>query len=296
MAWNRRKNKPQQAEQGKQRAERRPRLVEPGWRDRQFVRKTISLNVPEAKALANYIPGISGAACIIGFALQRYVEDIRVLSLLQSVDEEIFQTTGKDLENECKRLETLIAEEGVKRESCFPHPVKVQVEITHPYGLEYAKMVENMDKLVILLCDLFNARLLNEVQLNKGRDKWYQLIRDAGWRISKLARDTLNQARQEKAQQDGKEAGALQKDEAETSAASASLESQSTGAPDTAAPEAPRPQEVVPGGNGGRKSSRKAATTAPHAPGAEELTNELSPEASALATAEESPPPLDQAV
>ncbi|MHB8069819.1 MAG: hypothetical protein ACYDIC_18155 [Desulfobaccales bacterium] len=296
MAWKKRKNNPQQAEQGKQRAERRPRLVEPGWRDRQFVRKTISLNVPEAKALANYIPGISGACCIIGFAMQRYVEDIRVLSLLQSVDEEIFQTLGKDLENECKRLETLIAEEGVKRESCFPNPVKVQVEITHPYGLEYAKMVENMDKLVILLCDLFNARLLNEVQLNKARDKWYQLIRDAGWRISKLARDTLNQARQEKAQQDGKEAGALQKDDTETAAASALLESQSTGVPDTTAPEAAKPQEILPGGNGGRKSSRKAATTAAHAPGAEDLSKEVGPAASTLAASEELPPPLEQAV
>jgi len=45
------------------------------------------------------------------------------------------------------------------------------VEITHPFGLEYARIVENMDKLVMLLCDLQMGGIITDVDLLKARNK-----------------------------------------------------------------------------------------------------------------------------
>ncbi|MEW6657386.1 MAG: hypothetical protein AB1424_01870 [Thermodesulfobacteriota bacterium] len=272
---------------------RRPRLFEPDWRGRPFIKRTITLCTPQAQSLGNFIPGIAGAACIIGFALQRYVEDIRVLTLLESVDEEIFKTLGKDLENECARLETLIAEEGVKRETLFPHPLTVVVEITHPYGIEYAKMVENMDKLVSLLWDLHNGRIINPIDFEKAKEKWFQLIRDAGRRITTLARETLDQARQEKALKDQKEAAEAQ-EEATDAAAIAEGELTSAEAKEPASPEAPQAPETLPGGNG--RKPRKAGKTTGQDSEAEEVGKGSGHETSMLGAGEESPPPLEQAV
>jgi len=271
-------------------APRRPRLFDPGWRDRPFFRKTISLSTPEAKFLANSIPYVASAACVIGFALQRYVEDIRVLSLLESVDEEIFKTLGKDLENEVLRLETLVSEEGVKRETLFPNKVDVDVEITHPYGLEYAKMVENMEKLVILLWCLHNSGKIDPVKLNKTKEKWRQLLFDAGKRITTLAKDTLNQAKQEKAQQEEKEKEAMAAKGEEAATSSVSAHQDSTETAESPLSETPEPESTVPGGNG-KRSTRKTAR-----PGTEEQHLEVPPEAASLTVAEETVPPLEQAV
>lgn len=276
-------------ENGNAQAQRRPRLFDPGWRDRPFFVKTISFSTPEAKSLANSIPYVASAACVIGFALQRYVDDIRVLSLLESVDEEIFKTLGKDLENEILKLETIVSEQGVKLETVFPNKVDVDVKFTHPYGLEYAKMVENMEKLVILLWDLHNSGIIDPVKLNKTKEKWRQLLFDAGKRITTLAKDTLNQAKQEKVQQDpkDKEAVAAKGEEAATSSVSAIQDSSETA--ESPVSETPEPESAGPGGNG-RRAPRKTAK-----PGTEEQHLEVPPGA-VLTGAEEAVPPLEQAV
>jgi hypothetical protein len=250
------KNKNKGKERGQQ-ASRRPRLVEPGWRDRMFVRKNISLNSPEAKDLANFIIPVSIACCRIGITLQRYAEDIRVLSLLESVDEEIFKTLGNELQAEFEKLNLLATEHGVKRKAQFPNPVKVDVDITHPYGLEYTKIVENLDNLILLLCDLFQGRVINDVQYNQTIRKWWSNIREANFRLLKLSKDTLAQAQEEKARQEEKEAAALKKDETALAAVSASIE--------PASAEAPEPEETAPGGNNSRKP-RKAGKTGSPAP------------------------------
>jgi len=282
---------------------RRPRLFEPDWRGRPFIKRTITLCTPQAQSLGNFIPGIAGAACIIGFALQRYVEDIRVLTLLESVDAEIFKTLGKDLEDECARLETLIAEEGVKRETLFPHPLTVVVEITHPYGIEYAKMVENMDKLVSLLWDLHNGRIINPIDFEKAKEKWFQLIRDAGRRITTLARETLDQARQEKALKDQKESAGAQEEATDAAAAAVAADAQAEVAAtsegtsietkEPASPEAPQAPEILPGGNGRKPRKAKAGAQDSET---EEVGKGSGPEPPMLGPDEELPPPLEQAV
>jgi len=257
---------------------RRPRLFDPGWRDRHYVRETITLNTPEAKALANAIPIVSNAACLLGFAMQRYAEDIRVLSLLEAVDEEIFKSLGKDLADECKKLELLATENGVKWKASL-NPASADVDFTHRFGMEYAKMVENMDKLVLLLCGLDIAGIINNVELKKAREKWYQLIRDAGFRITKLARETLNQAREE---HNGKEAATANEEEA------AAQDSPET--TELSVGETPEPESTVPGGNG-RRSPRKTARS-----GTEEQHLEVPPGAAPVTGVEETVPVLEQAV
>jgi hypothetical protein len=232
----------------------------------------------------NSIPYVSSAACIIGFAMQRYVEDIRVLSLLEAVDEEIFKSLVKDLEAELKRLDLLVTENGVKRVTSFPNPASADVDITHPYGLEYAKIVKNMDKLVLLLCDLEMARTITDIDFKKTREKWYQLIRDGGFRITKLAKETLAQAQQE---QKEKEAAAAKEEEGTRSSVSAPLGP--TEVAESPVNETPEPETAVPGGNG-KRSPRKTAK-----PGTEEQHLEVPPGA-VLTGAEEAVPPLEQAV
>lgn len=251
-----------------QKTERRPRLVEPGWKDRMFVRKNITLNSPEAKDLANFIIPVSIACCRIGLTLQRYAEDIRVLSLLESVDEEIFKTLGKELQAEIDKLNLLATEQGIKRKAQFPNPVKVDVDITHPYGLEYTKIVENLDNLILLLGDLFQERVINDVQYNQTIRKWWSNIRDANFRLLKLSKDTLTQAQQEKAQQDQKEAGAAKGDETTVAPVSALPGSQSPGPLEPTSPETSETLETGPGNNGRRP--RRGAKTGPSAPVTEE--------------------------
>jgi len=141
-----------------------------------------------------------------------------------------------------------------------------------------------MDKLVLLLCDLEMARIIDDVKLIKERAKWYELIRDAGFRMSKLAKDTLNQARQE---QNEKGTGAAKGEEGATSSVSAPQGSTET--VELPVNETPEPESAGPGGNG-RRAPRKTAK-----PGTEEQHPEVPPGA-VLTGAEEAVPPLEQAV
>jgi hypothetical protein len=118
------------------------------------------------------------------------------------------------------------------------------------------------------------------VKLNKTKEKWRQLLFDAGKRITTLAKDTLNQAKQEKVQQEEKDK------EAATSSVSALQESPE--AAESPVNETSEP-ESAPGGNG-RRAPRKTAK-----PGTEEQHLEVPPGA-VLTGAEEAVPPLEQAV
>ena len=176
---------------------RRPQVMDPDRDNRLVVHKTITLFSRDAQDLVNITVPVCIAFFRIGIILQRFAEDIRVLSLLESLDEEIFKPLSKDLQEEYERLKLLAAEHGLDMQAAYTKPVSATLEISHPYGLEYLKLVETMDDLFTVMGNLWFSRILNDVEYNQMQRKWWTAIRQAGVRICRLAKDTLAEHRKQ---------------------------------------------------------------------------------------------------
>ena len=129
--------------------------------------------------------------------MQRFAEEVRVLSLLESLDEEIFKPLSQDLQEEYERLKLLAVQYGLDMQAAYIKPVTATPEISHPYGLEYLKLVETMDGLFTVMGNLWFSRILNDVEYNQAQRKWWTAIRQAGIRICRLAKDTLAEHRKQ---------------------------------------------------------------------------------------------------
>ena len=245
---------------------RRPQLVEPSRNNRMVLRKELSLKSWDAQKLINLLAPVCFAFIRIGVILQRYAEEIRIISLLQTLNEEILIPLRKDLQAECDRLNLLISEHGIKKEGgCYKEPVIVTIEISHPFGQDFVDMVEKLDELQILRGYLYYGKIINDVQYKKDLSKWRDVVWEAGTRICRLSKETLNQAQQEE-----KEKAAIAAKGEETSTASASTppDSQSTGPLEPVVPETSETQEIGPGVN--VRKPRKVAKISSLAPETEE--------------------------
>jgi hypothetical protein len=176
---------------------RRPQVMEPDPDNRLVVHKTIKLYSRDAQDLVNITVPVCIAFFRIGIILQRFAEEVRVLSLLESLDEEIFKPLSQDLQEEYERLKLLAAEHGLDMQAAYIKPVTATLEISHPYGLEYLKLVETMDGLFTVMGNLWFSRILNDVEYNQAQRKWWTAIRQAGIRICRLAKDTLAEYRKQ---------------------------------------------------------------------------------------------------
>lgn len=176
---------------------RRPQIMEPDPDNRIVVRKTITLYSRDAQKLVNITIPVCIAFFRIGIILQRFVEGVRVLSLLESLDEEIFKPLSKDLYEEYERLKLLAAEHGLDMEAAYKKPITATVEISHPYGLDYLKLVQTVDNLFTVMGNLWYSHILNEVEYNQAQRRWWSAIHQAGIRICRFAKDTLAKYRKQ---------------------------------------------------------------------------------------------------
>ena len=119
--------------------------------------------------------------------IMRITGDEAVLDQVEAIVERILDTLAAELRAETARLDALMETHGTRLTVRYESPLSMTVHVSSPQLAKYTRLIEDFDRLMIVMDTLWLGGVLSNKQRAVGAHAWRVKLMDVGREIVQLA-------------------------------------------------------------------------------------------------------------